>query len=104
MSDSTIRDEIRREVGAIFKNLGLPSNPQRSALSNDDQRKAAEIARRIIDSNFDKSELGGLDRNLLSAVALTIQEIISSRYMPTHELEEMNPYYTPFGTRLIRDQ
>jgi hypothetical protein len=68
-------------------------------LNVDDRRRATEIAKRIIESNFDKSQIAELDRGLLAAVAVSLREIMSSSQElgPIRALEEINPYYTPFG-------
>jgi hypothetical protein len=104
MSDSTTREDIRREVADLLKSeLESPLYPQGSSVGVNS--KILQIARQIIESNFDKSQIANLDRDLLPMVSATIQKMMSSSSVGSaHELEEINPYYTPFSSKLIRDQ
>lgn len=105
MSTFSERDAIRREHAAFLMEHGVtPSNPREAALSPEERRKVESIAKQIVFSGFDKNIIAGLDRSLLSEVSMIVYQIMSSRLPnPVRDLEEVNPYYRPFTTQIIRD-
>jgi hypothetical protein len=105
MSEYKEHETVRKEIEAVLEEYGISSTSQsHSKLTPDEFRRVRDIATQIIHGNIDKEEISKLNKILIGEISAMVQYLMSlKKTAPIRDLQEINPYYTPFSSRVIRD-
>jgi len=105
MNERKEREVVRKEIETVLEEYGInPVSQSHSRLAPDKFRKVRDVAMQIIHGNIDREEISKLDKSLTDELSAMVQHLMSfKKAAPLRELQEINPYYTPFGSKVIRD-
>jgi argonaute-like protein implicated in RNA metabolism and viral defense len=98
------QESIRREVESILGKYGIPLSIGQSSLSPADSRRIRDLAMQVILGNIDRDEVAHLSKEHTAELFDMIQRIIALKgQAPLQDLQERNPYYDVFGSKMVRD-
>lgn len=96
---------MQRELEAVLKKYGVRSPaPYLGDMSPADFQKVRKLAMHIVHGNIDPGELSALNEKLKTNLDAFVKHLIGLRMRPGLKgLEERNPYYSAFGSAIVRD-
>lgn len=105
MTSPTEQAQIRAEVESVLRDYGIVGKPDDSSLPVRDFVRLREVALRVIHGDMDKEELSAMTPEMTAELPATVQHLIALRSSKSvRQLEELNPYYSAFQPRVVRDR
>lgn len=99
-------NSLRAEIEAIFNKHGIAQQQVTlpTTLSGDDSQRVRNLAWRIVHGEIDPEEIAALSEVVSAQLNEMVQQIIALTNSETlKRLEEINPYYDAFPSKIIRD-
>lgn len=105
MSDSDEKQSLKNEIEAVFKKYGMsPPEDMNSTLSTEDYRKIRRIADQIVRGDINMEEISGLSKSLRAQLDSMIKHIIGLKGKSSlRAIQESNPFYDVFSSKIVRD-
>ena len=98
------QDQILAEVESILPDHGVVGKPDESHLTLHDVVQLREIALHMIHGDMDREQLSALTPEMTAELSTMVQNLIALRSsLSVRQLEELNPYYSAFQPRVVRD-
>jgi hypothetical protein len=105
MEKDSDKDALLREISAVLRQYGIePKAGAQSVPPPAALRRAEEIAQNIVGGHFNLAHISELDAEVAALIPNLVERLVSLRGVPgVRALQERNPYYTAFGSQIIRD-
>jgi len=106
MSLQSERDSMRSQLESLLREYGItpPSPLATTGLSVQDLRRLRDVAVSIIQGNIDRDEVAKLGKEAAEQLTAMVNHLMSLRASDRlRELQEVNPYYSAFGSKIVRD-
>jgi hypothetical protein len=104
MTSPAEQDQIRAEIEFIMHGHGIPAGADESDLPVADVVMLREIARRVIHGDMDREQLSSLTPEMSAALDSMVRHLIALKSSTSvRQLEELNPYYSAFQPKVVRD-
>src|SRR5438105_1239836 len=103
MTTDNEQQAIRAEVHAILQEYGInPTVDARRGVVEAGRLK--DLAMQVIDGNIDTKELAAFGGDFASELSAMVQRLMALKNAnPIRELQEVNPFYSAFQPKVIRD-
>lgn len=105
MTSSSEHAQVRAEVESVLRNdgIGVASDEPPSRVPDD--ARLRELALRIIQGDMDLEKISALTPEMTAELSAIIENLIAlSTSTSIQQLELLNPYYSAFRPKVVRDR
>lgn len=104
MTSPAEQNQIRTEIESVMRGYGIPAKADESDLPVSDVVMLREIARRVIHGDMDREQLSSLTPEMSVELDRIVRHLIALKSSTSvRQLEELNPYYSAFQPKVVRD-
>ena len=105
MTSSAEQNQIQAEIESVMRGHSIPTKADESDLPVSDVVMLREIARRVINGDMDREQLSSLTPEMNVELDRIVRHLIALKSSTSvRQLEELNPYYSAFQPKVIRDK
>ena len=96
------REAIRQEIGSVLD--AHDTVPVNTKLSPEDVRTLHKIAIGIVQGDIDNEEVSKLNKLQADELSVMVQQLVGMKSNSSiRGLQEINPYYDAFRSKVVRD-